>query len=236
VKSPLLCLLATGCALGGKSGALGACEFDASGWSHSTYRFSDTSTYLGCQSYQAETWYVSEFDGVILTDADAAGATSAAATVWNGPLEGWSFGAIVYNDPPQIEDEQSAVSASVGYSSRANEMARTWKYVSTDGDDLECEITVYTQLIDDAATVWDLTWVRGAGAGYDLDTFLLHEMGHCLGLGHPSSASDYPNSVMQEEIGVSTVRMALDAIDVEAVEFLYESADATTTGSTTTTP
>ncbi|MDA8793632.1 matrixin family metalloprotease [Bacteriovoracaceae bacterium] len=64
------------------------------------------------------------------------------------------------------------------------------------------------------------------GAGYDLSTVLLHEMGHFLGLGHQSlSISD---SIMTSAITADNEQLTLLSVDISSIQSLYNIAPSLT--------
>lgn len=67
----------------------------------------------------------------------------------------------------------------------------------------------------------DLNTVTGGGSSaqaLDMESLVLHEMGHALGLGHPTQLQ---TSVMWHELAIGTNKRTLDTVDVFALAMLY---------------
>jgi hypothetical protein len=78
-------------------------------------------------------------------------------------------------------------------------------------------VTWYDTTTDEADTALNtrFQWTTSSGSGFDIETVLLHEIGHTLGLGHSSVSG----SVM--EATYAGVRRALQGDDKRGVTYLY---------------
>jgi hypothetical protein len=84
-------------------------------------------------------------------------------------------------------------------------------------------VTWYGIGIDEADTALNtrFRWTTGSGSGYDVETVLLHEIGHTLGLDHSSVSG----AVMYATY--ANVRRTLHEDDIRGVTYLYPETGAT---------
>ena len=78
--------------------------------------------------------------------------------------------------------------------------------------------------IIEADMVIDTGWTWGEGPdAFDLDTVVLHEAGHWVGLGHTNTTNDCGGQVMYPTVGTGEVRTELGAGDRAGILALYGS-------------
>ena len=138
-------------------------------------------------------------------------AIAAAASSWN------AAGAFVFADA-------GATSAGTGGCHGATDGVNTLGWANQDGSVLAITCGWYsgnrsTEFDMEIDPDWD--WTTGSGRiGVDVQSVILHEFGHALGLAH----SDDPNAVMYSTYLMGTLRRELASDDVAAITAMYGAA------------
>ncbi|MBM4367374.1 MAG: matrixin family metalloprotease [Deltaproteobacteria bacterium] len=172
------------------------------------------------------------FTGTPDADIDAeewvSDAFDAARTTWN------DAGANVYLRPGELVEEEDVDQTAVNWLEMADDYyhsndsalaAATMEYNSLEPETGAhgCTITVYAMIADPSNdgiigyTNWDFTddEDKMGAEEFSMQSLLLHELGHCLGLGD----NDLPDSVMWILPPGTTLSISLD--DSQALDFIY---------------
>jgi Matrixin len=146
--------------------------------------------------------------------------TKDGAAGWNYANFSFTFGADACASGGVYPLFNSVNQADFGGGLRADVLAETtiWFFTQNPADTVECDMRFSNAF----------SWFTGAGiptsTQYDWQSVAIHEMGHCLGLGHQDGIT--PTPVMSSTIAVGQTRRALTVDDSAGRDAIYGSTAA----------